>query len=103
MRSTDVEQVLRKQRLRSLQAGSLLRVGVILIMILAMVMDTGPTRWPGQIALLSVYAVVTICALILAFRAKRPLVARNQAVLIFALIDVGAVFGFKLLSPGGYI
>lgn len=103
MRSTDVEQVLRRQRLRSLQAGSLMRVGVFLVMLLAMLLDTDPTRWPEQIVLLSVYAIVTILALVLAFRAKRPPVRADRSVLIFALVDVAAVFGFKLLSPGGYI
>ncbi|MCV7076510.1 sensor histidine kinase [Mycobacterium szulgai] len=103
MRSTDVEQVLRKQRLRSLQAGALMRVGVFCIMLLAMLLDTNSTRWPGQITLLSAYAAVTVCALILAFTAKRPPVTGEKLILLFALIDVGAVFGFKLLSPGGYI
>lgn len=80
-----------------------MRVGVFCIMLLAMLLDTNSTRWPGQIALLSAYAAVTGWALILAFTAKRPPIAREKLILLFALLDVGAVFGFKLLSPGGYI
>lgn len=103
MRSTDVEHVLRKQRVRSLQAGALMRVGVFCIMFVAMLLDTDSTRWPGQRALLCAYAVVTIFALILAFTVTRPLIAGDKSSLVFALVDVAAVFGFKLLSPGGYI
>ena len=100
---TDVEQVLRKQRLRSLQAGSMLRVGVVIIMIVAMLIHRDPARWPAQAALLSSYAVIAICALILAFSAPNPFLSGDGTLLMLALVDVVAVFGFKLLSPGGYI
>lgn len=80
-----------------------MRVGVFCIMLLAMLLDTNSTRWPGQLTLLGAYAAVTVCALILAFTAKRPPIASEKLILLFALVDVGAVFGFKLLSPGGYI
>ncbi|SOJ55572.1 putative sensor histidine kinase NarS [Mycobacterium simulans] len=103
MSSTDVEQVLRKQRLRSLQAGSMLRAGVVIIMLLGMVIDTDPIRWPAQIALLGSYALIAICTLAVAFSAARSRFTGDKALLTFALVDVAAVFGFKLLSPGGYI
>jgi two-component system NarL family sensor kinase len=101
--STDVEQVLRKQRLRSLQAGSMLRVGVVVIMVGAMLIHTDPTRWPAQAALLSAYAITAIGVLILVFSAPNPFVSGDRTLLVLALVDVVAVFGFKLLSPGGYI
>ena len=103
MSGTDVEQVLRKQRLRSLQAGSLLRVGVVVIMVGAMLIHTDPTRWTAQAVLLIAYAFTTIVALILVFSAAQPLLNDNRTLLVLALVDVVAVFGFKLLSPGGYI
>ncbi|BBX96656.1 sensor histidine kinase [Mycobacterium lacus] len=103
MKSTDVEQVLGKQRLRSLQAGSVLRVGVVIIMIGAMLIGTDPKRWPTQAVLLSVYAFVTVGALIGAFSSPSHLFSSDSPILTLALVDVVAVFGFKLLSPGGYI
>ncbi|OOK68223.1 hypothetical protein BZL29_6533 [Mycobacterium kansasii] len=57
MNNTDIEKVLRKQRLRSLQGGSILRVGVAVIMFSAMPSVTDPARLPEQAVLLGVYAV----------------------------------------------
>ncbi|ORV79881.1 sensor histidine kinase [Mycobacterium gastri] len=103
MSGTEIEQVLRKQRLRSLQAGSMLRVGVVVIMFGAMLAAADSTRLPAQAVLLSGYAVVTIGALLVAFSGVSHLFNDDRALLTLALADVGAVFGFKLLSPGGYI
>lgn len=103
MSSTDIEQVLRKQRLRSLQGGSVLRVGVVIIMVAAMLIATHPTRLPAQVALLGVYAFVTIGALLVTYSGASHLLDDDKPLLTLALADVAAVFGFKLLSPGGYI
>ncbi|OSC37212.1 sensor histidine kinase [Mycobacterium decipiens] len=103
MSSTDVEQVLRRQRVRSLQAGAMLRVGVVIIMIGALLIDTNSTLWPAQTGLLASYALIAICALRVAFSATRAVFTSDRTLLILALVDVMAVFGFKLLSPGGYI
>ncbi|AKN17926.1 two component sensor kinase [Mycobacterium haemophilum DSM 44634] len=103
MSSTDVEQVRSKHRLRSLRAGSALRVGVVIIMIGAMLIAPDPTRWPEQAVLLGVYACVAMCALIVAFSTASHSFAGESSLLILALVDVAAVFGFKLLSAGGYI
>ncbi|QLL05286.1 sensor histidine kinase [Mycobacterium vicinigordonae] len=103
MSSTEVGQVLRRQRLRSLQGGSLLRVGVVVIMLGAMLQRTDPVRWPAQAALLGIYAVSTGLALVLAFSGRSKVFDNDDAILAFALVDVVAVFGFKLLSPGGYM
>lgn len=103
MNSTDIEQVLRKQRLRSLQGGSILRVGVAVIMFSAMLTLTEPARLPTQAVLLGVYAFVTVGALLLTYAGTSQLLNDDRALLTLALTDVAAVFGFKLLSPGGYI
>lgn len=103
MNNTDIEKVLRKQRLRSLQGGSILRVGVAVIMFSAMPSVTDPARLPEQAVLLGVYAVVTIGALLLTYAGTSQLLNDDRALLTLALTDVAAVFGFKLLSPGGFI
>lgn len=102
MSSPDIEQVLRRQRLRSVQGGSLLRVGVLVIMIVAMLIAHDPARLPAKAALLGVYAVVAAAALVVAFSGAHHF-GDDSALMALGLADVGAVFGFKLLSPGGYI
>lgn len=102
MSSTDIEQVLRRQRLRSLQGGSLLRVGVLVIMIVAMLIADDPARLPAKAVLLGIYALVTLAALLIAFTGGNQF-GDDTALMVLGLSDVAAVFGFKLLSPGGYI
>ncbi|MHA7650897.1 sensor histidine kinase [Mycobacterium sp. ML4] len=103
MSSVDIEQVLRKQRLRSLHAGSMLRVGVLLIMIIATVIVGDPARSPAQAVLLSIYAVVTAGALAVAHPGTSHVFNDDRALMALGLADVAAVFGFKLLWPGGYV
>lgn len=102
MNSPDIEQVLRRQRLRSLQGGSLLRVGVLAIMIVAMLIADDPARLPAKAVLLGIYAVVTVAALLIAFLGPHHF-EDDTALMTLGLADVATVFGFKLLSPGGYI
>lgn len=102
MSSTDIEQVLRRQRLRSLQGGSLLRVGVLVIMIVAMFIAGDSARMPMKAVLLGIYAVVTVAALLVAFSGASQF-GDDTTLMTLGLADVAAVFGFKLLSPGGYI
>lgn len=102
MRSPDIEQVLRRQRLRSLQGSSLLRVGVLVIMIVAMLIAGDPARLPAKAVLLSMYGVVTVAALLVAFLGPHHF-EDDTALMTLGLADVATVFGFKLLSPGGYM
>lgn len=103
MNSTGVERVLRKQRLVSLRAGSLLRVGVVTIMVSGALIHIDPARWPAQAVLLSVYLVITVGAVLVAFSAVSYSFTRSGWLLAFAAADIAAIVGFKLLSPGGYI
>ncbi len=103
MSSTDIEQVLQRQRLRSIQGGSVLRVGVLAIMIAAMLIAGDPSRIPAQAALLTVYALVTVGAFAVAHSGANYVFNDDKALLTLVFADVFTVFGFKLLSPGGYI
>lgn len=103
MNTTEVERVLSRNRLRVLRSGAMLRAGVLVIMLAAMLIETNPTRLPEQGALLAAYAVIAIWALAMAFLPAGRMGRAGSSLFGLGLIDVMAVFGFKLLSPGGYI
>jgi two-component system NarL family sensor kinase len=77
MSDTDLAEVRHAHQLRSLRLQSVLRIGVVVLMIGAMLVGTPPAEWPGQSVLLALYAFVAVPAAILAFsRRELPLWAR---------------------------
>jgi two-component system, NarL family, sensor kinase len=102
-RSVDLDWVNQVHQLRSLKIGAVLRVGVVVLMIAAMLVGTARDERAKQSVLLGFYAVAAIWALILAWsRAGRSVMGPQQR-LVFAIADVATLFGFQLLSTGGYI
>ncbi len=69
----------------------------------AMLVSTARSEWPNQSALLAVYAVAALFALILAFSRAGRALAGQWLQLVFTIIDVVMLTGFQLLSTGGYI
>lgn len=86
-----------------MRVGSVLRTVVALIMIGAALVGTDHSRWAQQGALLGAYAVIALSVLVLVFSPAGESLATDRALFILAMVDVAAIFGFKLLSPGGYL
>lgn len=103
MTSTGVDQVLSRQRLSSLRLGALLRLGAVTIMIGAMLVSPDPSPGHWQAVLVAGYGLIAVCAVLVVFSAVSDVFDRGRWLLILAGVDVAAIVGFKLLSPGGYM
>lgn len=101
-RHTDLDRVRRHHQYRSRRIQSVLRVGVIGLMVIAMLVGTSRAEWAKQSILLGFYGFMALWAVVSAFlpaeRSRFPEVPGT----LLSLTDVGAVFAFELLSTGGY-
>ncbi|WP_221774523.1 hypothetical protein, partial [Salmonella enterica] len=64
--SAELDRVRWAHQLRSYRIASVLRIGVVGLMVAAMVVGTSRSEWPQQIVLIGVYAVAALWALLLA-------------------------------------
>ncbi|MBW0015274.1 ATP-binding protein [Mycobacterium sp.] len=103
MSTSDLNRVRRMHRLRSLRAGYGLRLGVVAIMIGAMLVSTDPGKWVNEGVLVALYAAIAVAAAAVVFSPRSDLVTGERFVLTLSLVDVAAVWCFKLMSPGGYL
>ncbi|HYO02786.1 MAG TPA: ATP-binding protein [Mycobacterium sp.] len=101
----DLDRVRQLHQLRSFRIGSVLRIGVVALMLGAMLVGTTHAEWPGQEVVLVLYVVAAASALILAFSpAVSPLLGTSQRQsFLFTIIDVAALIGFQMLSTAEYI
>ncbi|ABL03074.1 two component sensor kinase [Mycobacterium ulcerans Agy99] len=104
----ELARVRRTHQLRAYRIGSVLRIGVVLFMVAAMLVGTPRREWGAQTALICVYAFAALWALALAFRRSRPMVSLDRFAniaryepLAFTAVDVLALTGFQLLSTDG--
>ena len=104
----ELDRVRRLHQLRSYRIGSVLRIGVVGLMVAAMLIDTPRSEWAQQSALIVLYAFVALCAVALAFSPFRRWVGMGHVVEIvrrepfaFTVVDVVALTGFQLLSAIG--
>ena len=67
MEPVELDRVRQARQLRSLRIAALLRVGVVLIMIGAMLVGTAPGDWPAQSLWIAVYAFAALGTAIVAF------------------------------------
>ena len=95
-------------QLRSYRIGSVLRIGVVGLMVAGMLIDTPRSEWVQQSVLIIGYSVVALCAVALAFSPFRRLIARGRLAEVgrlepfaFTVIDVVTLTGFQLLSAIG--
>jgi two-component system, NarL family, sensor kinase len=99
-----LNRVRKLHHLRSFIIASVLRIGIVALMLIAMLVGTARAEWAQQSVLLVVYAIVAVYALILAFsRAGRSVLRRlDQFTFIFIIVDVLALTAFQFLSTDGY-
>jgi two-component system, NarL family, sensor kinase len=104
--TSDVElnRVRRVHQLRSYRIASVLRIGVVGLLVAAMIIGTRRSEWPQQSVLIVLYAFVALGALALAFAPFRQWVGIGRLVgmgrlepFAFTVIDVIALTIFPLL------
>jgi two-component system, NarL family, sensor kinase len=100
MRSDDTG---RRHRTRALRITSLLRLGLIALMLGAMLIGTNRDEWFRQSVVLAVYAIIAVWALTVALSPGGPVVLGPRQRLIFALTDVVVLFTFQQMSTGRYL
>jgi two-component system, NarL family, sensor kinase len=95
-------------QLGSYRIASVLRIGVVGLMVAAMIVGTRRSEWPQQSVLIVVYAFIALCAAALAFSPFRRWVGIGRLVQMgrlepfaFIVIDVVALTVFQLLSTDG--
>jgi two-component system NarL family sensor kinase len=104
----ELDRVRRVHQLRSYRIASVLRCGVVALMLAATLIGTRRSEWSQQIILIALYAFVALCAVVLAYAPSRqwvgmsPLVGmRRLEPFVFTAIDVVALTGIQLLSSDG--
>ncbi|BBZ71997.1 histidine kinase [Mycobacterium paraseoulense] len=104
----ELGRVRRLHQLRSYRIASVLRLGVVGLMIAAMLSGTRRSEWAQQTVLIAGYAVVATCALALAFPRSRLRLGRGRLVqvgrlepFVFTVIDVVMLTVFQVLSTNG--
>ena len=104
----ELDRVRRVHQMRSYRIGSVIRLGVVVLMVAAMRVGTGESEWPQQIVLIVLYGLTAVVALLLADPRSRQWVGRGRLPAIgrwepfaFTAIDVLALTGFQLLSTDG--
>jgi two-component system NarL family sensor kinase len=104
----ELARVRRVHQLRSYRIGSVLRIGVVVLMVAAMIIGTRRSEWAQQSVLIVVYGFAALAALVLSIPLLRqrvrtgPLnVMSKYEPLVFTAIDVAALTGFQLLSTDG--
>lgn len=104
----ELGRVRRLHQLRSYRLASILRIGVVGLMVAAMLSGTRRSEWPQQTVLIVVYAVVAFCAVALAVSPVRRWVAGGRLgkvgrlePFVFTVIDVIVLTVFQVLSTNG--
>lgn len=92
------------RQLRAYRLRSVLRIGVLGLMVAAMLIGTAPAQWPRISVLLACYALAGLSALTFGYSIIRWLPDRmgRLALFFFTIIDVSALTGFQFASSGGH-
>lgn len=98
----ELRRVRRIHQLRSYRIASVVRIGVVGLMVAAMIIGTARFEWPRQGILIVAYSFVALCAVALAFSPFHQWVALGRLEPVaFTVIDVIALTVFQLLSTDG--
>ncbi|MDG4667778.1 GGDEF domain-containing protein [Mycobacterium sp. 236(2023)] len=103
MESPELDRVRQARQLRSLRIAAVLRVGVVLLMVAAMLVGTARGEWFEQGLWIAVYAATTIGTTIVAFSRFGRSVTGSPWQFFVAIADIIALSGFQLLTTGGYV
>ncbi|KDF00645.1 hypothetical protein Y900_017265 [Mycolicibacterium aromaticivorans JS19b1 = JCM 16368] len=82
---------------------AVLRLGVVLIMVGAMIVGTSPGDWLAECIWIAVYALAAIGAAVLAVSPAGKLISGPRWRIATAATDIVALAGFHLLTSGGYV
>jgi diguanylate cyclase (GGDEF)-like protein len=82
---------------------ALLRIGVVLIMVGAMIVGTAPSDWLAQCMWIAAYASAVVGAAVIAVSPAGRLISGPRWRLATAITDIIALSGFHLLTTGGYV
>src|ERR1700733_13002728 len=97
----ELHRVRRIHQLRSYRIASVVRIGVVGLMVAAMMIGTRRSEWPHQFLFIVVYAFAALCAVALAFSPiHRWVVLGRFESFAFTVVDVVALTVFQLLSTG---
>ncbi len=105
----ELDRVRRLHQGRSYRFAAVLRIGVAVLMVAAMLIGTDRSEWAQQTVLIALYGITSLCALLLScssnFRRWVRLVPLDRMnhlePVAFTAIDVLALTGFQLLSTNG--
>jgi two-component system, NarL family, sensor kinase len=104
----ELDRVRRAHQLRSYRIASVLRIGVVGLMVGAMIIGTRRSEWVQQTVLIVLYALAALCALVLAFAPFRRRVRIGRLAGIgrlepfaFTVNDIVVLTVFQLLSTNG--
>jgi len=98
----ELQRVRRIHQLRSYRIASVVRIGVVGLMVAAMIIGTERSEWTHQSLLIVVYAFIALCAVARAFSPIHHWVALGQLEpFAFNVIDVIALTVFQVLSTNG--
>lgn len=82
---------------------AVLRVGIVLIMVGAMIVGTAPGDWLAQSMWIGAYAVAAVGAAVVAVSPIGKSISGPRWRLATVITDVVALSGFHLLTTGGYV
>ena len=82
---------------------AVLRLGVVLIMVGAMIIGTSPGDWLAECIWIAVYALAAVGAGVLAVSPAGRLISGPRWRIATATTDIVALAGFHLLTSGGYV
>jgi two-component system NarL family sensor kinase len=98
----ELHRVRRVHQLRSYRIASVVRIGVVGLMVAAMIVGTDRSEWTQQSVLIVVYAVIALCAVALAFSPLHRWAPLGRLEpFAFNVIDVVVLTVFQLLSTDG--
>jgi two-component system, NarL family, sensor kinase len=99
----ELQRVRRIHQLRSYRIASVVRIGVVALMVAAMIIGTERSEWPKQTWLIASYGFIALCAVALSFSPFHLWVAfvRLEPPIAFTFVDVLALTVFQLLSTNG--
>jgi two-component system NarL family sensor kinase len=102
---SELEAVFRVHRWRALRIAAVQRVVVVCILIADVVVHTDfiNIKWAPDYAVATAYALIALSVLLLVFSPASRSMATDRTLFLLAMVDVAAIVGFKLVSPGGHI